>query len=153
MAYNVEDNPINLQEVLLSLDADLWHEAINDEIDSLKSNKTMHLVDLSPGCKSVDCKWVLNMKLKPDRTIDKYKTQFLAKGFRKRENIDFFDTFSPITRIISIRTVNDVISLLCNNFDMKDLRETIVILGIKITRYDQGISLDQSHYVEKILKK
>ena len=36
---------------------------------------------------------------------------------------------------------------------MKDLREVSVILDIKITRSEQGISLDQSHYVEKILKK
>src|SRR4051812_43520004 len=44
-------------------------------------------------------------------------------------------------------------SLLCNNFDMKDLGRTSVILGIKITRSELGISLDQSYYVEKILKK
>lgn len=36
---------------------------------------------------------------------------------------------------------------------MKDLGEASVILGIKITRSKQGISLDQSRYMEKILKK
>jgi hypothetical protein len=36
---------------------------------------------------------------------------------------------------------------------MKDLGEASVILGIKITRSKDGITLDQSHYVEKILKK
>ncbi|KAA0065759.1 putative Polyprotein [Cucumis melo var. makuwa] len=36
---------------------------------------------------------------------------------------------------------------------MKDLGEADVILGIKITRTENGISLDQSHYIEKILKK
>ncbi|RZB51814.1 Retrovirus-related Pol polyprotein from transposon TNT 1-94 [Glycine soja] len=36
---------------------------------------------------------------------------------------------------------------------MKDLGEASVILGIKITRSKEGISLDQSHYIEKILKK
>ncbi|XP_050889384.1 uncharacterized protein LOC127094619 [Lathyrus oleraceus] len=39
-AYSVEEDPINLQEVLSSLDADLWQEAINDEIESLETNKT-----------------------------------------------------------------------------------------------------------------
>jgi len=53
----------------------------------------------------------------------------------------------------NIPTINSVKSLLGNNFDMKDLGETDVILGIKITRSDKGISLDQSHYVEKILRK
>ncbi|KAI5388393.1 hypothetical protein KIW84_074186 [Lathyrus oleraceus] len=36
---------------------------------------------------------------------------------------------------------------------MKYLGEASVTLDIKITRSEQGISLDQSHYVEKILKK
>ena len=54
---------------------------------------------------------------------------------------------------VNIQTINDVKSLLCNNFDMKDLGEASVILGIKITKSELGISLDQSHYVEKILKK
>ena len=36
---------------------------------------------------------------------------------------------------------------------MKDLGEASVILGIKITRSKKGISLDQSHYIEKILRK
>ena len=36
---------------------------------------------------------------------------------------------------------------------MKDLGEASVILGIYITRSEKGISLDQSHYIEKVLKK
>ena len=36
---------------------------------------------------------------------------------------------------------------------MKDLGEAIFILGMKITKTHDGIFLDQSHYVEKILRK
>lgn len=36
---------------------------------------------------------------------------------------------------------------------MKELGEANVILGIKITRSKLRIYLDQSHYIEKILKK
>ena len=53
----------------------------------------------------------------------------------------------------NIHAINSVKSLLSANFDMKDLGEASVILGIKITRSLKGISLDQSHYIEKILKK
>lgn len=51
----------------------------------------------------------------------------------------------------NIDVMNVVKSLLCNNFDMKDLGEVNWILGIKITRSEKGIYSDQSHYVEKIL--
>ena len=36
---------------------------------------------------------------------------------------------------------------------MKDLGKAYVILGIKIIRNSEGITLSQSHYVEKVLKK
>ncbi|MCI76377.1 high mobility group B protein 6-like, partial [Trifolium medium] len=39
-AYTLEEDPSNLQEALTSMDADLWKEAINDEMDSLESNRT-----------------------------------------------------------------------------------------------------------------
>lgn len=55
--YTVEEDPRNLQEALSSTDADLWQEAINDDIDSLESNKTWHLVYLPPSCIPNSCKW------------------------------------------------------------------------------------------------
>ena len=36
---------------------------------------------------------------------------------------------------------------------MKDMRLTDMILGIKIIRTSDGIILNQSHYVKKILEK
>ncbi|GJS95272.1 DNA polymerase zeta catalytic subunit-like protein [Tanacetum coccineum] len=85
--------------------ADMWQKAINDEMESFESNRTWHLVDLPPGCKTIGCKWMLKKKLKPDGTVDKFKAHLVAKGFKQRENVDFFDTYSPVTRITSIRVL------------------------------------------------
>ena len=38
--YNVEEDPKGLTEALSSVDVKLWQEAINDEMDSLESNRT-----------------------------------------------------------------------------------------------------------------
>ena len=38
-------------------------------------------------------------------------------------------------------------------FDMKDLGEANFMLGMKITKTCDEIYLNQSHYIEKILKK
>ena len=35
--------------------------------------------------------------------MDKFKAILVAKGFKQKANLDFFDKFSPVTRIISIR--------------------------------------------------
>ena len=55
--------------------------------------------------------------------------------------------------MLILRTNIDVIKstkrMLSNNFDMKGLGVANVILGIKITRTPDGISLSQSYYVER----
>ena len=43
--------------------------------------------------------------------------------------------------------------MLRSHFDMKDLGEANFILGMKITNTCDGIYLEQSHYIKKILKK
>ena len=101
--FNIEENPQNLKEALTSSDSIFWKEVINDEIESLISNRTWKLVDLPPGCKTIGCKWVLRKKLKPNGSIDKFKARLVAKGFKQKANLDFFDTFSLVTRITSIR--------------------------------------------------
>ena len=53
----------------------------------------------------------------------------------------------------SLDVVHDAKHFLTSNFDMKDLGEANIILGIKILRNNDCITLSQSHYVEKILKK
>lgn len=40
VAYIVEEDPSNLQKDLSSMDAYLWQKTINDEVNSLESNKT-----------------------------------------------------------------------------------------------------------------
>jgi hypothetical protein len=47
--------------------------------------------------------------------------------------------------------INEVKTLLCQCFDMKDLGGANVILNIKLIKGDNEITLTQSHYVEKIL--
>ena len=40
---NVDENPLTLKEVLLSLDGIFWKEVVNDKMDSLISNKNMEV--------------------------------------------------------------------------------------------------------------
>ena len=53
----------------------------------------------------------------------------------------------------SLDVMHDAKHFLAANFDMKDLGEANIILGINILRDNDCITLSQSHYVEKILKK
>ena len=53
----------------------------------------------------------------------------------------------------NIDAINEVMSFLSKSFDMKDLGEADVILNIKLIKGENGITLSQSHYMEKILSR
>src|SRR5207237_2310134 len=59
------------------------------------------------------------------------------------DDILIFDT--------NIDVINEVKSFLSKSFDMKDLGKANVIFNIKLIKDESGITLLQSHYVEKVL--
>ena len=102
LTFLLETEPQTFKEAMSIPEAPFWKEAINSEIESIMQNRTWELVNLPPRNKLLGCKWIFKKKLKPDGSIDKYKIILVAKGF-KQKFLDFFDTYSPITRITSIK--------------------------------------------------
>ena len=111
ITFMLDGEPKSLSEALSGPDAVWWLEAINSEMESIMLNNTWVLVDLSEGCKALGCKWILKKKYKPDGTVDKYKARLVVKGFKQKEGHDFFDTYSPVTRIASIRVLLAIAAL------------------------------------------
>ena len=103
--YLVDDTPSTIVEAYASPDAVYWKEAIQSEMDSILSNGMWELTERPYGCKPVGCKWVFKKKLRYDGTIEKYKARLVAKGCTQKEGEDFFDTYSPVTRLITIRAL------------------------------------------------
>ena len=78
----------------------------------------------------------------------------------------YFKSIDPTTYVIiclyaddmlilspNLGTINKTKWMLTSNFDMKDMGEANVILGIKITKTSDGLRLSQEHYVEKMLRR
>jgi len=122
IVYLVDDTPTTIKEAFSSPDANLWKEAIRNEMDSIMSNGTWEVVERPYGCKPIGCKWVFKKKLRPDGTIERYKARLVAKGYTQREGEDFFDTYSPVARLTTIRVLLSLAAshgLLIHQMDVK----------------------------------
>nr|XP_023873300.1 uncharacterized protein LOC111985884 [Quercus suber] len=82
-----------------------WKEVMNAEIAALVSNHTWTLTPLPSNEKAIGCKWIYRVKYKADGSVERYKARLVAKGFTQQEGLDFTDTFSPVAKLTTVKTL------------------------------------------------
>ncbi len=101
----VQDDPKTLHEAQSWLDWQCWKEAMEKEMDMLQKAGTWATVPRPRNKNIVGSKWVFHVKRKANGSIDKYKAQLVAKGFTQVYGVNYFNTYSPITKLSSIRLI------------------------------------------------
>jgi hypothetical protein len=81
------------------------------EFRALQANRTWRLVDRPAGAHVISGKWVFTHKLKPDGSLERYKARWVVRGFTQRAGIDFGETFTPVIKPATIRTVLTIATL------------------------------------------
>ncbi|OAE27396.1 hypothetical protein AXG93_2015s1240 [Marchantia polymorpha subsp. ruderalis] len=143
-------------------------------MESLHKNQIWKLVRLPAHIKVVICKWVFkkNEGISAAEGI-KFKARVVARGFSKREGVDYNKIFSPVIRHTSIRVLlaigahqdlkleqleSDIQKLkasLSAEFEMKDLGAARKILGVEIyrERKKRKLFLSPEGYIKKMLSR
>jgi hypothetical protein len=80
------------------------------EYDALCRNSTWRLVPRPRGVHVVSVKWVFKHKLHPDGSLERYKARWVVRGFSQRAGVDFGETFSPVVKPSTIRTILTLIA-------------------------------------------
>ena len=109
------------------------------EIDALQANHTWVMCKLPPGKVPIGCKRVYKIKLKADGSVARNKARLVTKGFTQTEGIDFYETFPPMIKFVTVRTLLALATIhgwhltqldVNNAFLHRDLHEEVYMLPL-----------------------
>lgn len=133
---------------------------MDEEIAAMEKTNTWSVLPLPSGHQVVGCKWVYKVKHKADGSVDRYKARLVAKGYNQQEGIDYFDTFSPVAKIVTVKLLLtlaasfrwDIAQLDVNSaFLNGDLFEE-VYMSLPLGYYTDRQSSNGTHFVCKLNK-
>ena len=97
----IESEPSSYEE---SASQQVWREAMV-EYASIMENDVWEVVPRPEGKSVVTSRWLCKIKHAADGNIEKYNARFVARDFSQVEGVDYDETFAPVARYSSIRSV------------------------------------------------
>lgn len=102
---NVKEDLAEPRSVKAALKHPGWNGAMGLEIHNMEETETFDLVPPEEGQNPLGSQWIYKTKYNADDTVLKPRARLVAKGNEQEEGLDFVETFSPVVRTATIRTV------------------------------------------------
>ena len=99
----INDEPTSYNEAINGNDKDVWCEAMQEEINALKANKTWELTELPQGRRAIRCRWIFKRKEDSNGNTTRFKARLVACGYTQLAGVDYNDTFSPTASFKTVR--------------------------------------------------
>jgi len=65
-------------------------------------------ISFTSSKKASGCRWVYTVKLNHDGTLARLKASLVAKEYSKTYGTDYHNTFSPVAKIASVRSLTSL---------------------------------------------
>lgn len=154
---NDDNMPKSYFEALTGANKEEWRQGIEDELRAHEKNNTWSIITRPSDANLLSSKWVFTVKRNESGKITRYKARLVARGFDQQMGRDFFETYSPVAKIESIRTLIAIAASLNQEilqFDITTaflngkIEEDVYLeapTGVKI-RNDQCLKLNKALY-------
>ena len=127
------------------------------ELNALEQTGTWKIVDLPSLVKPIGCIWVYKVNHNEDGSIKRYKAHLVSKD-NQIEGLDYFDTFSLVAKVTTVRLVIALASInhwflhqldVNNAFLHRELHEDVYMIvppGVVPSKPNQVCKLPKSLY-------
>lgn len=116
-----------------------WEAAMHVEIQAPRKNDTWELVPKPINVELVTCIWIYKLKKKVDGTVDMYKARLVVRGFFQQYGLDYEETFSPVAKMVTIRTIISLVA-----YNRWNLWQLDVKNAFPYGKLDRAIYMEQS---------
>jgi hypothetical protein len=124
------NDPVTYLQAIHSTQSHEWNQAMREEYQSLVANGTWTLVPRPERANIIGGKWVYKTKVDSNGNPIRYKARYVAKGFKQVQGVDYFDTYSPVTRMTTIRTFLAIAAL--EDWELESMDVETAFLNAKV---------------------
>jgi len=116
--------PKTYAEAIASPQSEEWLAAMEEEVQSLRSNSTwrsVHPMQMPHKANIIAGRWVYTIKADADGKPIRFKARWVARGFTQKHGVDYDDTYASVTKPATVKIMLALAAkfdLECKQFDL-----------------------------------